>query len=382
VQIIIIGAGIGGLTAAILLKQQGHDIVVYERDKEPRTLGAGLVLWPNATSLLKEHHLLKSIVTDTQHLHYMHTYDNKGNILTALDINQLRGAMGDYPAMPIARKKLHQQLMAIANQLNIVFKFDSKLERITYDCDKTRLYFSNNSTAVADLIIGADGRMNSITRKFVVGTNTPCYMGYNNWVGLIEHTTSIDLQGIIKDFWSQGERFGMVPLGANALYWAGCIAMPVERGKSVINTKKYLLNQFQDWPKPIADVIQATDEIHINGIAVYDLDPANTFFKDNIVLIGDAAHAAGPTSSQGACLAIEDAFCLANAISTMTIPTALSYYQAKRVSKTTKITEYTRKLTKQIFEADPDVCQKRNQIKNEASEKDAWVGLAKLWLDD
>ncbi|MAZ40135.1 MAG: hypothetical protein CMF49_08440 [Legionellales bacterium] len=47
-KIIIIGAGIGGLTSAILLKREGHEVVVYERDKVPRTIGAGLVLWPNA----------------------------------------------------------------------------------------------------------------------------------------------------------------------------------------------------------------------------------------------------------------------------------------------------------------------------------------------
>ena len=150
-------------------------------------------------------------------------------------------------------------------------------------------------------------------------------MGYINWLGFVENESSIILNNTIKDYWGVGERFGIVPVNSNAFYWAGCKVMPVNSAKEIKNAKEYLIHTFNDWPQLIINVIKKTKDNDINAIPVYDLDPSPIFFRENIVLLGDAAHAAGPTSSQGACLAIEDAFCLANLLSDTSMSMPVSY---------------------------------------------------------
>lgn len=381
-KISILGAGIGGLTTAILLKKHNIDVTLYERSKAPKTIGSGIVLWPNAIKALAKTEILHELYISSTKLQAMTIYDNSGESLRNINLKKLEKSMEGYPAYPMLRHDLHSQLTNLAKKLGVPIHYDHAVTSINDNkAGKASVTFDRGSKVVADLIIGADGRMKSISRKYVTGNNTPTYQGYVNWVGILPEINGHNaFKATIHDYWGSGERFGFVPLTPNSAYWAGCKVLPEGLGKSTDNNKQILLDLFESWPAIIKKVIDGTPKQHIKRIDVYDLEPIDVWHKNNVVLLGDSAHAAGPTSGQGACQAIEDAVCLSELlITSSSIEMALSSYQAVRVPKTTKIIHNARDRVARIFETDEHKCKERNKQTKLMHEKDAIMNMAKLW---
>ncbi len=86
---------------------------------------------------------------------------------------------------------------------------------------RAEVVLSDHSTASADLIVGADGRMASIARRYVHGDNTPSYQGVVTWVGIAELERDFPEDLPIADYWGVGRRFGIVPVSRRTAYWAG-----------------------------------------------------------------------------------------------------------------------------------------------------------------
>lgn len=105
------------------------------------------------------------------------------------------------------------------------------------------------------------------------------------------------------------------------------------------NEPRVMLNQiFKSWHNEIKEIIKLTPDSSIGRIEVYDHDPIEIWFKNRVVLLGDSAHAAGPTSGQGACQAIEDAYCLAECLSNeSTVEQSLETYTFLRKDKASNI---------------------------------------------
>lgn len=113
--------------------------------------------------------------------------------------------------------------------------------------------------------------------------------------------------------------------------------------------------------------IKLTPDSSIGRIEVYDHDPIEIWFKNRVVLLGDSAHAAGPTSGQGACQAIEDAYCLAECLSNeSTVEQSLETYTFLRKDKASNIIIEARKKTEIIFKTKKEECEKRNRTLKDA----------------
>ncbi|NQY65110.1 MAG: FAD-dependent monooxygenase [Alteromonadaceae bacterium] len=148
--------------------------------------------------------------------------------------------------------------------------------------------------------------------------------------------------------------------------------------------KNELNNRFKHWPQPIATIIiNKTPISSINKIYVHDHNPIKFWSKNNVLLIGDAAHAPLPTSGQGACQALEDAWHLANCLmeSDGEINQALSHFNKLRSAKTTGIIMGGRQLAKSIFNNDPIYCQQRNLASINTDFQSAVMGMAKGWAN-
>src|SRR5256885_13217795 len=88
-------------------------------------------------------------------------------------------------------------------------------------------HFDNGASTRPDLLIGADGRMDSVARKFVAGDNTPVYQGFVNWIGVAQAQHALVDDIAIQDFWGAGERFGCVAIRPELVYWAAAQARPL-----------------------------------------------------------------------------------------------------------------------------------------------------------
>jgi len=230
--------------------------------------------------------------------------------------------------------------------------------------------------------VGADGRMKSIARKFVIGDNTPTYQHYVNWVGLIKGVAlNINKTKNVHDYWGIGERFGYVPINNKKSYWAGCKKLPLGLGTPANGNKNELLSIFKNWPDPIKEIIESTDERNIKRIEVFDHSPIKTWHLNNVCLLGDAAHAALPTSGQGACQAIEDAWHFAESLAKFDndLGETFTNFERLRYDKTKSIILGARGFAESLFSEDEIYCKTRNENAKKSNNNIQAVGMGNLW---
>ncbi|MNJ50651.1 Salicylate hydroxylase [compost metagenome] len=125
---------------------------------------------------------------------------------------------------------------------------------------------------------------------------------------------------------------------------------------------KEIVDLFAGRPELVGRIIQATPAHAIRLIAVHDLEPLTTWSRANVLLLGDAAHAPLPTSGQGACQALEDAWHLARCLDWTDgyLEKALLRFAQVRGPKTTKLDEQGRVFARGLFATDPETCRIRN----------------------
>ncbi|MBO9883286.1 FAD-dependent monooxygenase [Xanthomonas sp. D-109] len=362
-EIGILGGGIAGLSAALALHKQGHTVRGYERRNGPATMGAGVTLWPNAGFVLQELGLLEDVGAVGGRPVSVHRKDASGNALGGLDITLLDQLMG-YPTHTILRRDLQAVLLDHVERAGIQVEFGHRAIAIDLDAGgKAVARFENGKSICPDLLIGADGRMGSVARKFVAGDNTPIYQGFVNWIGVAQGSGPLLSDMAIHDYWGAGDRFGCVPIRTDLVYWAAAQARPLPEATPAAEMRKELMDLFARWPEPVARLIEATPAQAIQLIAVHDVDPLHTWSRANVLLVGDAAHAPLPTSGQGACQALEDAWHLARCLEAAdgALDQALPRFAAIRGPKTTKLAEQGRLFARGLFAQDPETCRLRNE---------------------
>ncbi|WP_211459335.1 FAD-dependent monooxygenase [Comamonas sp. PE63] len=362
-EIGILGGGIAGLSVALALRKQGHNPRVYERRAEPATMGAGVTLWPNASFVLEELGLQQDIEAIGGRPLTMRRQDAAGNPLGGLDIGLLDRTMG-YPTYTVLRRHLQEVLLDHAARAGIPVEFGRRAVAIELDAHGNAVaHFENGASIRPDLLIGADGRMESVARKFVAGDNTPVYQGFVNWIGVAQAPHALVDDISIQDFWGAGERFGCVPIRPELVYWAAAQARPLYEAKPTADMRNEVEKLFAQWSEPVSAIIRATPENAIRLIAVHDLEPLHTWSRSNVLLVGDAAHAPLPTSGQGACQALEDAWHLARCLDGASgdLEETFQAFTNIRAPKTTRLAEQGRIFARGLFAMDPETCRIRNE---------------------
>jgi FAD-dependent urate hydroxylase len=358
----ILGGGIAGLSAALALHRQGHNCRVYERRARPSAMGAGVTLWPNAGFVLQELGLLEDVGAVGGRPVSVHRKDAAGNPLGGLDITLLDQVMG-YPTHTILRRDLQAVLLDHVTRAGIQVAFAHRADAIELEANgKAVARFDNGQCIRPDLIIGADGRMNSVARRFVAGDSTPIYQGFVNWIGVAQGRELVSEVGI-QDYWGAGDRFGCVAIRTDRVYWAAAQARPLPAATPTADMRDEVRDLFAEWPEPVARLIAATPAHSVQQIAVHDLEPLQAWSRANVLLIGDAAHAPLPTSGQGACQALEDAWHLARCLEggDGSLDEVLLQFAALRGPKTTKLAEQGRMFARGLFANDPETCRIRNE---------------------
>ena len=370
-DIAILGGGVAGLATALALARRGHEPRVYERRPAPATMGAGVTLWPNAGFVLADLELLDEVLALGGTPAAMHRYDAQGRSLGGLDIGPLDRLMG-YPTCAILRTDLQAVLLRRAREAGVPVAFGREATAIANDPDgRAVVHFADGGRLSPDLVIGADGRMSSVARAHVAGGNAPVYQGFVNWIGVAESSRDLVDGAAIHDYWGHGERVGIVALGRRKVYWAGAQAQTLEQARASAAAAqdgewRKVRRLFESWPDPIGAVIDATPPRALRLIAVHDLEPLARWHRGNVLLVGDAAHAPLPTSGQGACQALEDAWHLARCLEDPAmgpgaeLEQALERFGGLRREKTEAITRQARYFARELFITDPQACRERD----------------------
>ncbi|MEJ7541364.1 FAD-dependent monooxygenase [Staphylococcus intermedius] len=333
----IVGAGIGGLTAAIMLRAQGHDISIYEKQDSIREVGAGIGIGDNVIQLLGEHDLAKGIKNAGQVLTAMRIFDEKGNTLNTLPLSEKK------TNVTLERQKLVDLLKSYLT--DELFRFNHEVTKVESDGTTATIHFKEQNPEQVDLIIGADG-MRSKVRQSVHPKSKLQYQGYTCFRGIVDDMDL--LKPIADEFWGQKGRFGIVPLLDGRAYWFATMNAKENDVHFKKFNKPYLQAYFNHFPEPVRKVLDLQPETAILHHDIFDLKSLSTFvYEKNIVLLGDAAHATTPNMGQGAGQAMEDAIVLANVLKRNdTLESALKRYDRLRVKHTQKITKRSRKIGK------------------------------------
>jgi 2-polyprenyl-6-methoxyphenol hydroxylase-like FAD-dependent oxidoreductase len=380
-QVAILGGGVAGVSSAIALAQQGFDVRVYERHDGETHIGAGIVVWPNAAYVLRQLGVLEAIESASGRPKRMRRLTPENDDLGALDIELIDRQMA-HPSLSILRSDFQRILVSRLKSLGIAIEYGRTVSHIDSGANgRTAIHFKDGTKVTADLVIGADGRMASPSRRYVTGHNAPVYQHFVNWIGVCESPDVLFDVDEIADYWGVGERFGIVPVSRHVAYWAGGATEEIVAARNPANYKHELEARFSAWPEPVRAVITHTPPERINKIYVHDHDPIPAWHRDNLVLIGDAAHASLPTSGQGACQALEDAWHLTSCLVRYPddLQQALLKFTETRAGKTTAITMAGRMLASTIFSTDGDFCRERNRNSRSTDFVSMAASMAKGW---
>ena len=353
-RVIIIGGGIGGLTAAIALRKVGFDAHVYERAPALREVGAGIGVMANALRALDALGLGDNLRSQGLAAVQGGLRDPAGKVLLAMPMHDLTGQAGAIAV--VHRAELLAELASHVDQERL--HLDCKCVGFTQDHEGVTARFHNGETARGDALIGADG-LRSAIRTQLFGDQAIRYAGYTAWRSVVRF--EIPDHPVITETWGRGRRFGIVPMSRGRVYWfAVQNAIEGERdpdGKS----GDALAGLFRGWHQPIEPLIAASEAGSILRNDVYDMEPLARWSDRRVTLMGDAAHPMTPNLGQGACQAIEDAVVLAVCLKTnATVQGALVQYERRRMTRTKQIVLSARRLGAVAQAENAAVCLVRN----------------------
>lgn len=365
-RIAIVGAGVAGIALAILATKQGYQVSLYERDNKVSSIGAGVTLWPNAIFVLQQMGLEKEIKRTGGAPSYMRQFDQYGIQQGAFDIEEVNTLSG-FPTVTILRRDLMSILAKALDDLGVKINFNSSIT--TADIDRLKQEFA--------LVVGADGRMNSVIRQTLYPEKVrPCYQGFINIIGISQLNADVldnVTNNAIHDFRGPGERFGIVPVKADLCFWAAGWRTDIDKERPLASWYDEMHQRFINWPKPVQNVLKSYEKTSLNRIFVHDLEPLPYWHQDNVLIIGDAAHAPLPTSGQGACQALEDAWHLAqNLVKKNELDTVLTSFYQQRIVKTSAAQTAGRQLAQIIF---GDCSEPQPSLSRISAEQ-----LSELWM--
>jgi 2-polyprenyl-6-methoxyphenol hydroxylase-like FAD-dependent oxidoreductase len=313
VRAIVIGAGIGGLSAANAVRRAGIDVAVFERMPELKEVGSGLTLWVNAMRGLAKFDAEAPIRARGAEVHSIENRRADGHAYKTLPIAKIAEKYGTH-SVSIHRGELQSGLAELLP--DGVVHVNSQCTGFEQDATGVTVRFADGREERADVLIGADG-IGSIVRTQLFGKPEPRYSGYTCWRSAV-HIDHPRLEPTVyTQLYGRGSNFGIFPIGDG--YWSWYGTRMTEAGGGAGGTgavwKQQALEQFRDWYETVPAVIEATDEQAFVRQDISDLKPIQEWGKGRVALLGDAAHATTPALGQGGCMAIEDSVVLARELS-------------------------------------------------------------------
>ncbi|MGY4710230.1 FAD-dependent urate hydroxylase HpxO [Mycolicibacterium sp. CBM1] len=363
---VIIGAGMGGLSTAIALRQIGIDTEVYERVTDNKPVGAAISVWSNGVKCLnylgleEQTAALGGIVDSMSYLD-----GHTGETMCRFSMEPLIDEVGQRP-YPIARAELQLMLMQAYGVDRIHFGMTMTGVRDTGG--GATVTFADGTTVSADLVIGADGA-NSVTREYVLARPvTRRYAGYVNFNGLVDVDERIGPATEWTTYVGDGKRVSVMPVAGGRFYFFFDVLEPQGMSYERGSARQVLRSHFAGWAPGVHALIDALDPSSTNRVEILDLDPFHTWVRGRVAVLGDAAHNTTPDIGQGGCSAMEDAVALQWALRDHPedIDAALAAYQRARTERAGELVLRARRRCDVTHAKEPEItAQWYRELRNE-----------------
>lgn len=339
-KVLIAGAGIGGLTAALCCLQHGIDVKIFERANELGEVGAGIQLPPNAMKVFAKLGLveaLKEVAFAPTALEARLGED--GRKIFSIPIDESRWGR---PYLNIHRADYIEVLKQAVLKLSAKsLKLGCNVKNFSQDTKGVKLVLEDGSSVKGDVLIGADG-INSVVREIAFGTDKPRFTGNVAWRAIVPRASiTIPLLETSCAWFGRGKHAVTYPLrGGQLINFVGVVERPepfVEGWKTRGNLEQ-LHADFKDWSPYICEVFGAVESDNLFKWGLYDREPLESWHIGRVVLLGDSAHPMLPFMAQGAAMAVEDAWVLAEELEkTPTVKQALKTYELRRKPRATMV---------------------------------------------
>lgn len=370
-RILIAGAGIGGLTAALALRQAGFDVHVYEQARVLGEVGAGVAIGPNAVKVL--HHLglaapLRAVGVVSLS---MDPRDGpSGAVLARIPLADAAVGRWGAPIYHLHRADLHDVLRRALDDEHLTL--GAKCVGVEEADGRVTLRFADGRTVTGGLLIGADG-IHSVVRDYVAGPDRPTWSGQIAWRGLapaaVGQAAGLELRH--HSFWGAERQFVTYYVSAGRLVnWVGVVPAEddwQEESWSTHGDRADALAAFADWHPQVRALIAGTEQVAKWGL--FDRPPLATWVRGRVTVLGDAAHPMLPYMAQGASQSIEDAFVLTYCLAQDRDEPAraIQTYAARRRERTDAVQAASRSMGRTTQLSDPaEVAARNARMRKEA----------------
>ena len=358
-DIIIAGAGVGGLTLALMLHQRGIGCRVYESAQALRPLGVGINLLPHAVNELEQLGLLNALAEQAIATSALHYYNKHGQPIW----REPRGLQAGYPLPQFSIHRGEFQML-LADTVRARLGADAivtgmALEAADHDSTGARAHFRSRAdgaphTVAGDAVVGADGIHSALRRQLYPSGDEPRFSGRMLWRAVTEAPPYLDGRTMFMAG-HQDQKFVCYPIseplrrkGRSLINWIAELAIPdatlpaTDWNRSV--DKSVFADRFAGWRWDWIDIPAIIDGAQaIYEFPLVDRDPLPRWTRGRLTLLGDAAHPMYPIGSNGSAQAILDARCLADWLAqaqrgrVRALETALLEYEAERLPRTAGI---------------------------------------------
>ncbi|GIX49233.1 MAG: monooxygenase [Candidatus Tectimicrobiota bacterium] len=364
-QVLIIGAGLGGLTAAACLRRAGFAVRVYEQAPVLGEVGAGIQISPNAVKVLRQIGVAAALDAVAVRPLALEGRDwQSGQVLNRIELGDAFVRTYGAPYYHVHRADLHALLVAAVQRLAPdAICLGARCVGVEAAGERVRVRFANGTAAEGDVVVGADG-IHSVVRHSLFGPEAP------RFTGMVAFRATVPLArlpaGLIerKGYNWMGPHHHFVHYLLRRGTLVNCVGVCEQdhwrlESWSTEGDLRELRAEFTGWHPTIQALIAAMDRCF--KWALYDREPMPRWTCGRVTLLGDACHPMLPFLAQGACMAIEDAYVLARCLQTHAgVEAALQAYEAARKPRVSQVQLGARARGQRLHLADPAAIAERN----------------------
>jgi salicylate hydroxylase len=384
-KVAIVGGGIGGAALALALHRKGIEAHVFERAAAFGEIGAGVQMTPNAVKVLEALGLGKRLaeVGFLPEAMMGRNWESARQLFRT-PLKEICPRLFGAEFFHVHRADLHAILTEELDMTRVTF--NAQCVGVEQRREKAVVRFADGSSFEADLVVGADG-IHSVIRAALWGDAPASFTGHMCWRALVpvaEHPLP---------FVSPDASFWMGPKAHVVTYYvkggAAVNIVAVNESREWVaeswtepSTREELLDAYEGWHSDLVELFKLTDSSTTFKWGLFDRDPMPRWSKGAVTLLGDAAHPMLPFLSQGAAMAIEDGYVLAEALAHFEhLHDALDAYEAERRPRTARVQLEARERGRTYHLASPEEQDKRDREMQEQQKNNPnAVGIKAEWV--